>query len=190
MSKNNEQQQSSNKSRDLPSLNLIFELLKDRIALQWQQVNALDNKANFILLSATTIVSAALVLQAVLLTPQTTPTSQTISLPLYCPAYSNRILQSLPLLILLAVYLSVMLTAYLAYKIREYKQAPEPDELFKYLVEEEDRTREAVTRAMLEVCKSNALTYKNKVFRVKIAFILLACEAVALVAYLLFQVTC
>ncbi len=187
MSKNN---QSSNKSKDFPSLNLIFDLLKDRIALQWQQTNALDNKANFILVSATALVSAALVLQAVLLTPQTAPVSQITSLPFYCPTSTNRILHSLPLLILLAVYLFVMLSAYLAYQIRVYKQAPEPDELFKYLIDEEDKTMEAVTRAMLEVCKSNNLTIRSKVLRVKIAFILLGFEVLALVAYLFFQVTC
>jgi hypothetical protein len=70
MSKNDSNNQKINTQYDFPCLDLIFELTKDRISNQLERVNALDSKANFVLGSATALVGAALVLQAVLLSTQ------------------------------------------------------------------------------------------------------------------------
>jgi hypothetical protein len=194
MSKSNLPPQDPKKQYDFPSLDLIFELTKERLAGQMQQVSNLDTKANFVLGSATALISAAVVLQAVLITPQTTALpaqSQPITLPFYCPLPSDKFLRALPLLMLLLVYLLVVLIAYLSYKIRVYKQVPEPGELYKtYLYKHESDTKAEVFRAMLDAYKANDHTIRDKVTRLKAAFILLGCEAISLVVYLFFQTTC
>jgi hypothetical protein len=171
-----------------PSLDLIFELTKEAIAVQREQVNALDSKANFILGSATAVVSTALVLQAV---QQTTPLPQQSASNVYCPIPSSKFFEALPLLLLLLFYLCVIFTAYLAYKNRVYKQVPNPDELYNtYLLQEESKTKAEVFEAMRVAYKDNASKIKNKVSMLDVALVFLGCEAIALVLYLIFQVAC
>ncbi len=170
-----------------PSLDLIFELMKEAIAGQREQVNSLDSKANFILGSATAFVSAALVLQAVLLTPSTVRTSSAIS----CPILANKFLHTLPLLGVLLMYLCVLFAAYLAYKVRTYKQAPNPDELYNtYLVQEESKTKAEIFEAMRHAYKLNTHTIEKKTLLLKVSFILLGGEALALIVYVVFQSLC
>src|SRR5205085_10814142 len=92
--------ESSKKEYNFPSLDLIFELTKESITAQREQANALDSKANFVLGSATALISAALVLQAVLLSSLNTPLhQQSAVLPFYCSLLTtNMFLRSLPLL--------------------------------------------------------------------------------------------
>ena len=45
--------QNVNKTNDLPSLELVFDLVEERITAQLMQVDGLDNKANFIKGAAT-----------------------------------------------------------------------------------------------------------------------------------------
>src|SRR5438876_577381 len=149
--------ESANKEYNFPSLDLIFELTKERVASQREQANALDSKANFVLGSATTLVRAALVLQAVLLASQGALSHpQFAVLSWYCSTLLNKFLRFLPLLILLIVYLIVMLSAFLAYTIRRYRYAPDPEELYRsYLYRQESSTKAEVFRAMLETYKEN-----------------------------------
>lgn len=197
-----------------PSLTIISELTKERVAGQMEQVNALDSKANFVLGSATALVSAALILQAVLLTAQpittttqstpsvtssptlltptrslSTVTSHTTSAYTYYSLFTNSIFHSLPLLLLIVVYITVMVSAFLAYRIRAYKQAPEPTELYEhYLFEKEETTKAEVFRAMLEAYKLNVITINKKVRWLNTAFLFLGLEALVLAIVLLFQI--
>src|SRR5438046_9187146 len=118
MSQRNPHDKEGSEKRLFPSLDLIFELTKERIANQSEQVNALDSKANFVLGSATALVSTALVLQAVLLTPQPSQATPHI----YCPLPISNLTHVIPLLILLLAYLCVLFSAFFAYRIRVYKQ--------------------------------------------------------------------
>lgn len=185
MSEENLQIRNTGEEYNFSSLSLIFELTKDRIADQMSQVNTLDSKANFLLASATALVSAALVLQATLLTSQNT-------LQLFnCSKLTGQFLHSLSLIALLVVYFVEILAAFLAYKVRVYKQAPEPDELYKtYLFREEKNTMAEVFRAMLEVYRENGKIIRKKVFWIKVSFIIFASEATLLAVFLLTRTLC
>lgn len=188
MSNSDSHPQNTIKEYNFPSLDLIFLLTKERVNAQFQQVNALDSKANFMLGSSTALISAALVLQSVLL-PQTNNYLPAKLIPTYCP--TNTLLQILPLLILLALYLTTIVTTFLAYKIRWYKQAPEPSELYRnYLHREESSTKAEVFRAMVEAYKENDKVIRSKVLWIKISFILLSFEATTLTIYILFRSVC
>jgi hypothetical protein len=185
MPNDNSQQQNTNEKYDFPSLDLIFEFTKERISNQKEQVTALDNRVNFVLGSATTVVSAALILQAVLLS------SHNLVQLSYCAIFVNQFLKVLPLLVLLFLYLLVMLTAFLGYKIRYYKQVPDPNELYRtYLRKEKNVTKAEVFRAMLEAYNENIKTIKNKAIWVKTAFFLFIFEVIVLTVVLLVQVGC
>lgn len=185
MSENDVQHQNTDEKLDFPSLNLLYELAKERLASQQEQKDILDSKANFILGSATALVSAALVLQAVSQPQHATP------LPVYCIVRTNAPLHALPMIILLVMYLIVLFSAFPAYKIRIYKYAPELEELYKnYLFEDESETKAKVFRAMLTAYRENIITIGNKVLWLKVAFVFLGVEAMALVVYLLYQTTC
>lgn len=176
----------SNREDDFPSLDLLFELVKDRIAVQRWQVGGLDNKANFVLGSATALISAALLLQAVLIQIR----SQTAWLP-SCPLPLHQSLRLLPLLALLVVYLATMLSAFFAYIVREYKYPPDLDELYhSYLHREEKNTKLEVLRAMLDVYKENNKIICNKRFWTRTSFIVFAGEVTVLVLVLLVQTAC
>src|SRR5437868_15170314 len=85
MSKNNPPFQDKHSGSKFPSLNLIFDLTKERLNGQGEQVKALDNKANFIFVSSTALVSAALVLQSVVLKSSLIQPA----LSAYCPIPTN-----------------------------------------------------------------------------------------------------
>jgi len=140
-----------------------------------EQVNAVDTKANFILGSATAIISAALILQAVLI-------------QLHSIIFTNRFLLELPLLLLFITYLSVMFIAFLAYRINVYKLVPDPSELYKhYLQKPESHSKAEVFRAMVEAFKENERTINKKVSWTERALVALGCETVSLVLFLSLQ---
>lgn len=162
--------------KDLQSLDLAFNLTKERIEFQFEQVNALDTKANFILGSSTAFVSAALVLQAVIY-------------PAHISLASDKLLQLLPILILLATFLAVLLSAFFAYNIRNYKRAPNPNELLdNYVQKPEYQTKAELFSTMVIAYNKNEKAIKKKVLWTKLAFIFLECEALALVIFLMFHI--
>ena len=162
-----------------PSLNLAFDITREILASQFERGNALDTKANFILGSATALVSTALVLQAVL------PTG-------HCSMLPNKFLQVLPLLLLLLVYLLVIFMAFQAYRVVDYKQAGNPVEFYESddLFKEEHTVKAEVFRVMVQAYKHNHKMLENKASWVNKAFLLLGCEAIVLAFFLSFQVTC
>jgi hypothetical protein len=171
---------------DFPSLDLLLELIKDRIAVQRWQSSSFDSKANFVLGSATALISAALILQAVLVQIR----SQTALLP-SCPLVIHQSLRLLPLLALLVAYLATMLAAFFAYIVREYKHTPDLDELYNnHLNREERETKLEVCRAMLDVYKENDKIINNKRVWTRIAFIVFGGEVAVLALVLLVQTAC
>lgn len=184
---------------DFPSLDLAFDLAKEQIASQMNQVDALDTKANFILGSATTLLAAALVLQAVILTVQKSPPTQPttpisahpVSQPTYCSLIANRPLVLSPLVILLIVYLILMMISFMAYRLRGYQQTPDPETMYrKYLNVDATKTKAFIFRTMVAVYQGNKKTIGRKAFWVTTAFVALGIEVVVLVLVLFVQVTC
>ncbi len=167
--------QNSNEEYPFPGLDIIFELTKEQASEQTARVNLLDSKANFILGSATALISTALILQSSLLSQGTRIT--------------NRFLELLPLLALLLVYLLVMFAAFFAYRVRVYKRSANPQELQRnYLNKSENTIKAEVFRAMVDSFQQNERTINKKAHWVNIAFAALGCETLILVALLLFQV--
>lgn len=139
---------------DLHSLELVFDLVKDRHSVQMDQSDKLDTKAYSIMTSATALVSAALVLQAVLPSLQSFP-----KLPI-----TGMILQVIPLALLLATYLGVMVTAIAAYKLRKFYYSPDPDALYQdYLQKSERYTKAKVLRAVIEDYRRNEKEIDRKI---------------------------
>jgi hypothetical protein len=192
MSINNPTFHDKDSDSKFPSLNLVFDLTKERIKGQGEQVKAVDDKANFIFVSSTALVSASLVLQSVVV--KSSPNQPTSSA--YCPMPTNgflstTLLNTILILVLLLVYISVIITAYLAYKNRKFGFIPEPDELYStYLRKEQNVTKEHVLQVMRSAYNMNEKTIDSKVFCLKLAFILLICEVIVLVLYLSFQIIC
>lgn len=161
------------------SLEFIFELVKERIAIQMDQVDKLDTKAYSIMTSATALVSAALVLQAVLPSLQA---SHHISI-------GDQILQIIPLILLLLAYLATMIASIVAYKLRKYRRSPDPVVLYQnYLKEQESYTKAKVLRSLLDDFQENEKEIDKKINWNKRSIISLWSETILFVAFLIFNV--
>lgn len=180
----------TNEPPPLASLDIAFSLTKDLLADQFHRVDSLDTKANFALGAATALVSAALLLQSLVL-----PTKSDSSCSMFIPGF----LYALPLLLkrailllpLLITYLGVIITAVFAYKIRDYKQAPTPRTLLdNYLNDPEQHTKVMLFRAMVEVFEENEQEIRKKTVWIDRAFLTLVIEALMLVLLLLYKAIC
>lgn len=119
------------------SLDLLFELTKERNKAQLDQTDKLDNKAIIILTSATTIVSAALILQAVL-----PPVSDSSS--------SHRLLIELPFMVLIVSYFTTMCSGLIELMVHTFKLTPDSVRLYKkYLFKDEKYTKSKVLKSMV-----------------------------------------
>lgn len=163
---------------NLHSLDLIFDLVKDRSTVQMDQSDKLDAKAYSVMTSATALVSAALVLQAVLPSLQPSPHISVF----------NEVLQLILLVLLLAAYLTVMITAILAYKLRKYYQTPNPIVLYQNYSDKPERyTKAKVLRSVVEDYKKNEEENDDKIKWNKWAIRALWAETILFVAFLLFH---
>jgi len=164
----------TNKTADthFPSLDLAFNLTQERIESQMRRVETMDTKVSFVMASSTALISTALILQNILL-------------PLHFGILSNNLLRELPLSLLLLVYLGVMTSACMAYRIRNYKQVPNPSELLEhYLCLSEEQTKAEVYRSMVETYNDNEKVLKKKVTWTKFTFFGLLIETLVLVLLL------
>ena len=159
-----------------PSLDLSFDLTKEYLKIQQEQMQALDNKASVVLGAGTALVSTGLILQAAIL-------SSSLRKPI-------TLYQIIPLFTLVLVYLLVVLAALLAYRVSTYRWSPHPEQLYKnFLMQPEVETKSSVFRSLVEDTKRNKEVISKKVFWVQAAFVALGCETVILVLFLLFQIT-
>ena len=160
---------------DSPSLDVVFDLTKERIEGQLTQVDAIDVKINFILGSATAAISAGLIVQGL--------TASSLSLLL-----TNRLLQSLPIILLFVSYLGTMLSAVIAYRLKEYRGVARPETLLnQYLKEQISTTKTEVSKYMVEAYKHNAKLIDKKVFWAQFSLYALIIEVMVLSGAVLFQ---
>lgn len=183
--------QNVNKTDDLPSLELVFDLVKERITAQLMQVDGLDNKANFIKGAATGLVSIAFVLQSVLLAAHPQSYCSTI-IPIFIHTLPPLLKRAIPLLPLLITFLIVIYTSHKSYKIDNYHEVPaNPRVLFNsYLEEELAATKIDILDRMVINYEKNKEKIDCKARWVNHALFWLEIEAVALVALLLYQSVC
>lgn len=169
-----------------PSLDLAFELTRERLAAQTQYSKSIDDKANFAQGSATALVSAALVVQAVIV-------QNHISCAVFSffHGVSPAVDRVLPLLPLLLPYVGVIILGIRAGRLNVYLQSPKPDKLLQeYLEQEESQTKEILLRSMVYAHAVNEQTLKRKSKWVTYTLILLTIEAFMLVPTLILQTFC
>ncbi len=163
---------------DFHSLDLLFDLIKERLTVQFDQADKLDTKASTTMTSATAIIGAALTLQAVL--PTLLHSFSDISV--------NTFLPLLPLSLLALTYLITMAFSTLAFWIRTYKLTPDPVGLYRnYLYEDEKETKAYVMRSMVDDYSKNEKELDKKVFWNKVAFTALLTEIIFFLVFLLFH---
>jgi hypothetical protein len=180
----------TNESAPLASLDIALSLTKDLLAGQMDRVDSLDTKANFALGAATALVSAALLLQSLLL-PISSPSSCSMLVPGFIHTLPLSLKRAIPILPLLITFFGVMITAVFAYKIRDFKQVPTPRTLLdNYLDDPEQHTKAMLFRAMVEVFEGNEQEIRNKTVWIDRAFLTLVLEALMLVLLLLYKAVC
>lgn len=159
-----------------PSIDIAFSLSQSSVDFQLGQVDTLDAKADSAQTSATTLVGAALVLEAILL-----------------PMNNNeviRIIQIISLLPLLLAYIVVMVSSNQAYKVENYDKAPAPSAFTDgyYLSMPEHKTKSKILNALAYVFEKNQKTIEKKTKLINRAITWRTIEAMALVFVLLVQV--
>jgi hypothetical protein len=152
---------------------LAFTLLQDSISVQFTQVDTLDAKANAVQVSASTLVGAALVFQAVLLGGNST--------------LLHRLFQVATLFPLLVAYAFVMYYSTRGYSIGDYKRVPTPGTLLQNLHMTEGEMKQALLSAMGEAFTMNESKIREKVHAISLASQALKIETGVLVAVLLAQ---
>ncbi len=154
------------------SLDLLFELTKERNKIQLEQTDKLDSKAITVLTSATAIVSAALILQAVL---QPSPNTSLV----------YTLLQRLPIALLMIFYLLAMIAGLTELMIRTYKLTPDPSRLYeRYLMKHPEYTKAKVYKSMVDDYNVNEDKIEDLVYWIKMAIVALWIEAIAFVFFL------
>lgn len=177
---------SSGSQATLSSLNLVYDLIHERLVAQRDQWATLDVKINFILSYATALVSASLVLQAVLLTLRSAHGTPLLTVDLLLPA---QLLAILVLIALLVFYIITVILGIFAYKPRTFHFVPEPKEIFqRWLNEEEARTKQVLAEEMIEVFNLNEVGIYKKVRMIDYALATLFVEAFLLVPLIALQV--
>jgi hypothetical protein len=171
-----------------PGLSIVFDLVSERFDAQRERLNSLDAKANFALTAATTLVSAGLVLQSLILPHSHSACS--IIIPSILHKLPELIKRALPLLPLLFVYFIVIVIGCFAYKIREFSQVPKPRLLIEYLPYSEYYVKAVVLSTMIEAYEENAKKLDDKASLIDWAFLALVIEAAMLVFLLLYQGIC
>ncbi len=166
----------TNENIEEPSIDLIFSLSLSSVDSQLGQVDALDTKADSAQVSATTLVGAALVLEAILL-----------------PMNSGEIIhiiQIVSLLPLLISYIVVMFSANKAYKVETYKKAPAPSAFTDgyYLSMPEHQAKSKILNALAYVFEKNQEIIERKTKLINRAITWRTVEALMLVLFLLIQV--
>lgn len=158
------------------SYDLVLDLLRERVAAQFDQVSTLDAKANGIMTIATALLGSALVFQAALFA---------ISSHAITFAYTH--LQGLTLT-LLVIYLLTMITTTLSgYWIQTFNRVPEPDYFIHYALKPLGETQSFVVGSMAYAFDKNKGVVNFKVWCMRIATFLLICEIIALGILLVIQ---
>ena len=182
--------QEANKDYGLPSLDLAFDLAKERMSGQLTRIDVLDNKANFIMGAATGIVGLALTLQAALFSAPITSYC-TSYIPTFLHTLNPLLKRAIPLLPLIVTYLIVMYLSHLAYKIDNYYEVPtDPEGLYDYLTEDVAVTKIDIYRVMKVNFQQNEEKIRSKAQWATYAFRFLELEGITLVLFLLYRSVC
>lgn len=104
---------------DRAKINLVVDVMRDRLAEQLRQVGALDSRAGFILGSASLLTGVL----ALYRSPHLTATSVLVCL---FGSSAQRVVDLAPFAGI-ATYVAVVITSYIAYALTKWTNAPEPN---------------------------------------------------------------
>jgi hypothetical protein len=152
-----------------PGLDLVYSEVKERLNLQFEQVEALDTKAAFVVSTASVVVSIA------------------ISLP--AASYSR--LDASTLVIFgagVAYYSYAMFAGVRAYLVRTYRRDPEPEPLRDgYLATAPEKTKQQLIENLIDSFNENKEIIRLKAFDVTAAMIFLMVQTLLLVGAIIAQ---
>lgn len=152
-----------------PSLDVVYEYVKDQVGVQNDQINALDGKAGFILGSASLLTAGAASFQAVL---------SDSSSKLLANGLNPFVLQGITVLALV-FYLLVVYSSYQAYKLRSYPSVGDVRLLRnKYEAKSVEATKGSLLDTMLIVIQYNHELIDDKANWLQRALILFVIEAI------------
>src|SRR5260370_34088544 len=164
---------------DYPSLDLAFDLVKERIKSQLARIDGLDSKANFISGAGIGILGVDLTLQALQLPPAHHSYCSDLIPPfirVLLPIPKHTILIGL----LVIAFIMVMIFSHLAYRLRQYKDVPaNPEGLFKRLKQNLVETKLEMYDRMIVSVNENEEKIEKKANRIDWAFIFLYIEIFA-----------
>jgi hypothetical protein len=153
---NNHQRRIPNTPRDPASQELIFSHSQDHIADQLAQANEQNNKAYTIMAVATALISASVVLQAVI--------------PSHCNTLLSQVFQTAPIAILGLTFLETMLFATISWGTRDFWGKADPLALYEYYHDKSEQdTKDALIKYSLNAYDANKKQLKIKAFWAKVA---------------------
>lgn len=156
------------------SHNLAFTLMQNRISFQMGQVDTLDAKANSTQVSATALISAALILEAALFS-------------LKSGTFFSHMMQAIALLPLLITYVCSIYFSSKGYRIREWDLVPKPETLYSNLSKPEDDIKTEMLDPLKAAYENNEVKIKDKTLNIDRSILALRIQALLLVLVLLIQ---
>ena len=156
---------------ELRSVELVYEVAKDRAKAQDTQIAGLDTKASFVLTAASLIVGGSLTILQRVLPPQASPSTTVM---LYFGA-----------MVAAFLFFAIVHTVIDAYYPQPYSQAPDPQHLAQtYLYDDPTEVKGLIVVAMGQAITDNSTLIEAKAAGVQRALKFLRAEAAWLVIWL------
>lgn len=175
-------------SADWPSLDVVYEEVQDAIAAQNERLKTIDTKANFGLVAGTLLTAGVTGLGRALV-----EAGNIVASPRWLigdnTLHASQVVDAVTVLSLLA-YAAIAVCAYVAYKLRTFKEAPQPQRLIeKYVYEDPNITKAAITKQRAKNYENNETQIELKAKWTNLAMVFLIVEAFLLLVIAVVQVT-
>lgn len=172
---------------DWPSLDIVYEEIQDSIAAQNDRLKSIDTKANVGLVAGTLLTAGVTALGRALV-----DAGQEIAVPrwqiLGFDLNGSQVVDWVTI-VSLGAYALVAIGAYMAYRPRSFKEAPDPQRLVsKYIYEEPALTKATITNVRAKNYAINETLIERKAWWTNFAMIFLVLEALLLFTIALIQV--
>jgi hypothetical protein len=172
---------------DWPSLDEVYEQVKDRLAAQNDRVKTIDTKANFGLVAATLLTAGVTGLGKALV-----ESGQKAAIPrwtiLGIDIRADRLVDWVTVVSLGAFALAAV-SAFMAYRVREFRESPNLKRLLDHYLNEDPRfTKAAILNQRARDYEFNEAVIASKLTWTLLAMLFLVVESILLVIIALIQV--
>ncbi len=165
-------------SPDSPSLDIIFEAVKERVDDQKGRIDALDGKAGFTLGAATILTGGIGTLTTGLAGFTGKDAKPMKYIDLYVGSLSANQLVAIVVALILPAYVYMVYTTFQAFKLRPFANAPNPTRLRDaWQTEPEKSTKAGLVDAMVTAFERNSVTIADKTNWTNRAILAIALEA-------------